>query len=504
MFKKQYFSILFWKSLVYVMGVFSLLIITPHLTSKPKVFGIYAFCSSIIIFFSYADLGFITAARKFAAEYIAKKQLKQEIAVTAFSGLIFLLFSVPISLIILYFSFHPEILIKDLVNNQEKDIASSLLLILSCSFPILILQRVVQVIYSVRLADYYVFRLEIFSILFKIGSIYYFFNHGRYQIVEYFLFCNILNLINLLILCFFASKKFDYDFLFFAKSLRYRKSVYDKVSRLAFNSLFVSLAWLLFYEIDLLIVTSLAGALAGAQYAIAYNVANILRNLLGTIYYPFTVKFNHLYINNKEQLKTTFYTILKLGSYLFIPGLTILAVFSKPLILSWVGPNFFSSVIILQLLVASYLFYPLNTPIAAIITTKLNIRVLYINSIIMVVIQYFGLWIFHKSGNTGMLLSALKVLCVGISTLILLKVSLSYLKVSIRVFISRVLFLPIALSLLFAIVGFTIIGNYNFYKGLGSLFTTAFIAMLCYTLMIGLLFILDRSFRVDLLKIVKG
>src|SRR5690554_6421553 len=146
MFKKQYFSILFWKTLVYMMGVFSLLIITPQLTSQPKIFGIYAFCSSIIIFFSYSDLGFINAARKFAAESVAKRQLRQGIALTAFSCLIFLLFSIPISLSILYFSFNPEIIISDLVNTEERKIASSLLLILACSFPVLILQRVIQII----------------------------------------------------------------------------------------------------------------------------------------------------------------------------------------------------------------------------------------------------------------------------------------------------------------------------------------------------------------------
>lgn len=504
MFKKQYFSILFWKSMVYVMGVFSLLIITPHLASQPKIFGIYAFCSSIIIFFSYADLGFIIAARKFAAEYIAKKQLKQEIAVTAFSCLIFLLFSIPISIAILYFSFHPGILINDLVDKQEKEIASSLLLILSCSFPIIILQRVIQIIYSVRLEDYHVFKFEIVGIIFKIAAIYYFFTNGHYQIVEYFLFYNVLNLINLIILCFLAAKRYHYDFLFFVKSLRYRKSIYDKVSRLAFNSLFVSIAWLLFYEIDLLLVTSLAGALAGAQYAIAYNIANVLRNLLGTIYYPFTVKFNHLYISNKEQLKATFYIILKLGSYLLIPGLTILAVFSRPLILSWVGQDFLPSVIIMQLLIASYFFYPLNTPIAAIIMTKLNIRVLYINSILMVIIQYLGLGLFYKYGDFGIILAALKVLCVGISALLLLKVTLDYLQVSLMSFFSKIMLLPVTLSIVFAAIWLKILEQYEFSKGLGSLFTTVFFVIISYSLIIGLLFILDKSFRSDLFKIIKS
>lgn len=504
MFKKQYFSIIFWKSLVYIMGVFSLLIITPQLTSQPKIFGIYTFCASIVIFFSYADLGFIAATRKFAAEYIIKKQLRSEIAITAFSSLIFLSLSLPIAIAIFYFSLYPEIIIADLINEEERKIASSLLLILACFFPVLILQRVIQIIYSVRLEDYHVFKFEIISIFLKIISIFYFFSNGNYQIVEYFLFCNVLNLINLLVLGFLASKRYNYDFIFFVKSLRYRKSIYDKVAKLAYNSLFVSLMWLLFYEIDILIITSLSGALAAAHYAIAFNIINILRNILGTIYYPFTVKFNHLFISNKEKLKEMLYTILKIGSYIIIPGLTVIALYSKPLIISWVGNDFISSVLILQLLVISYFFYPISTPIGAILITKLEMKILYINSFIIVMVQYLGLWVFYKSGDVSLVLASLKIIGAGFASILLIKYVIQYLRISILSFVTKVLLLPILLSLIFTIISLKFIDNFEYSLGLGSLFIAVLCVIISYLFIVGLLFLLDKSFRTDLYRIIKS
>lgn len=501
MFKKQFFSIVFWKSLVYLLGIISLLIVTPHLTSKPTIFGIYAFCSSITIFFSYADLGFITAARKFAAEFVAKKQLKAEIAVTSFSCLVFLLCCFPLSIGIYYFSYYPHYLIKG-ITETEIIIAADLLRILAFSFPILILQRIIQVIYSVRFADHIVFKFEIINIALRLISIYYFFSPGNYKIVEYFLFYNVLNLINIIALGYLTTKKFDYNVRYFFKAFRFRKSIYNKVSRLAFNSLFVSLAWLLFFEIDLVLITYLAGAAATAQYAIAFNVASILRNVLSTLYYPLTVKFNHLVVSGKEALSSFFYLVIKLGSYFLIPGIVVLVLFSKALIISWLGNKFEQSVIITQLLVFSYIFYPLSTPIGALLTTKLKMNILYANSVIYIAIQYLGLWIFYKSVDSAVLLALIKILCAGTGCIVLVNWLIKYLDMARFTFFYKVFALPISLSLLFSIVSYLPLQHVQQGKNYVSLFSNSALMVLSYISIVGLMAVFDKSFRTTIYKLL--
>src|SRR5690606_11206405 len=111
----------------------------------------------------------------------------------------------------------------------------------------------------------------------------------------------------------------------------------------------------------------------------------------------------------------------------------------------------------LQLLILSYFFYPMNTPIGALLTTKLQMKVLYINSFIMVIIQYAGLWILYNLGDTSLILASLKILCVGVSCLLLLNWAIKYLQISASSFFTKILLLPILVSLVFALIGINII-----------------------------------------------
>ncbi len=502
MFKKQYFSILLWKSLVYIMGVFSLLIVTPTLTDQPKIFGIYSFCASLIVFFSYADLGFITSSRKFASEYVAKKKQKAEIAVTSFSSLVLLLICLPISGIILFFSFRPNIIISDLVSRSEYLISSNLLLILACSFPILVLQRIVQIIYSVRLKDAFVYRLEIFAIFLRIISVLYFFSDGKYMIVEFFLFSNVVTFISLVILVVIAYRRFDYNWLFFIKCLRFRKTIYQKVSKLAFASLFVSISWLLFYEIDIFLITTINGALMAAYYAVAFNIINILRNLLGTVYYPFVVKFNYMVTESKSAMKEFIYRVLKFGNYIILPGILTLICFSEPIIVSWLGNKYLNSIIILQLLFTSYIFYPLNTLAGSVQTVLMNVRLLYIISGTQLLIQYLGLFMVFKFFDANLSLAAIKIFC-GLATSVILILWLSnYFSMNWGKLIKSFFLPPIIVSTIFLIPMYKFIDNIAIQKSLVYLFSFTAAMIIMYLLILVCLAFFDKQFKMQVISII--
>ena len=67
-------------------------IVIPYLTSEPEIYGIYTVCISVSIFLAYADLGFLSAGQKYAAEYFAKGKRQEEIKVIGFTTFILLVF----------------------------------------------------------------------------------------------------------------------------------------------------------------------------------------------------------------------------------------------------------------------------------------------------------------------------------------------------------------------------------------------------------------------------
>ena len=76
----NYLKIYAWKGMSIVLNMLSIFIVA-QITSRPVIYGIYMLCVSTAIFLSYADIGFIGAGFKYAAEYYAKNDLKNEIKI---------------------------------------------------------------------------------------------------------------------------------------------------------------------------------------------------------------------------------------------------------------------------------------------------------------------------------------------------------------------------------------------------------------------------------------
>ena len=174
-YSKNYIKIYFWRGSSIILNFLSMFIVLPYLTSNPCVYGIYTVCISISIFLSYADLGFIAAGQKFAAEYYASGESVSEMKVIGFSSFILLIFLLLLSFIFLYLSFFPELLIKNFIDEKDRSIASSLLMLLALFTPLTLLQRLQQMIYGIRIEDYIIQHFTIVGSLLNISSVLWFF-----------------------------------------------------------------------------------------------------------------------------------------------------------------------------------------------------------------------------------------------------------------------------------------------------------------------------------------
>ena len=91
----------------------------------------------------------------------------------------------------------------------------------------------------------------------------------------------------------YAKKKFDVSFWSILRHIKFKKSVYDLLSGLAYATLFGSVCWILYYELDNIVIAKLLGAGAVAIYAAAFSILSYLRSFLNILYSPFMARFNY-------------------------------------------------------------------------------------------------------------------------------------------------------------------------------------------------------------------
>lgn len=393
----QFIKIYFWQFISILFNFAAIFIVTPFLSSNQAIYGIYTLVIAAYIFMAYADFGFLGAGMKFASESYARQDLKQEIRIIGFTGFIFLAFVVFYALGIFFLSFNPEILVKSLDSNFEKSIARNLLFILALFCPVFVMQRIIQIIFAVRLRDYIFQRIFIISNAIKIIFAVVFFSNDNYPIVEYFLFSQMCTLTAVILGLYIIKKKFGYDYNLFFRSFKFSKEIFEKTKKLAFVSIFLTFCWVLFYELDPFVISHLLGVKYLAIFAIGFSLMEYFRSVFGIVFGPFTAKFNHyIGLEDLEGLHVFFNKVLVLALPLTV--FPVLAVFytMEYFILIWVGDQYIASIPIAQVLVLSFVLSFLTSPSGILIMAYERAKLLYLTSAILPTIYWLGVLVSFK------------------------------------------------------------------------------------------------------------
>ena len=390
---KNYFKIYLWQGIALVLSFVSMFIVTPYLSSSPSIYGIYMVCISMNIFFSYADLGFIGAGQKYAAEYFARGEKKEEIQIIGFSSFILLIFAFLCSFVFLFLSHNPVLLIKNLHAGEEYLIASRLLLILAASVPIIILQRIITMIFSIRLQDYLVQRVNVVTNILRIISIYYFFGQGKYDIVGYFLFIQILTFIMQIFLLLVARHKFDYSLKLLLRSICFKKQVFSKTRNLAFTSLFITVSWIIYYELDSIVIIKFLGAEKVAIYAIGLTALSLFRSLFGSLFAPFGPRFNHFIgVNDTAGLKNFFFVVIKRTAPFVIFPIITFSLLSGPFVMNWVGNQYKESIFIIEILSLCNIFAFISYPAGLLLMSQERVKEIYWIGALVPLVYWLGVF----------------------------------------------------------------------------------------------------------------
>jgi O-antigen/teichoic acid export membrane protein len=391
---KQFIKIYLWQFISILFNFAAIFIVTPYLSSNQTIYGIYTLVIAAYMFLSYADFGFLGAGMKYASECYAQKDIRKEIRIIGFTGFIFLAFVLLYALVVFCLSFWPEILVKSLNNNEERSIASNLLMILALFCPVFVMQRIVQIIFAIRLRDYIFQRILILSNAIKIVFAIAFFSNESYPIVNYFLFSQLCTLAAVLCGLFIARKQFGYTFKLFFGSFRFSKEIYEKTKGLAFVSIFLTICWVLFYELDPFVIGSTLGAKYLAIFAIGFTLMEYFRGLFGIVFSPFIAKFNY-YVGLKdyEGLHVFFNKVLIMALPLTVFPVLAISSTIKNFIFCWVGNQYSDSVPIAQVLVLSFIFSFLTSPTGILIMAYERAKLLYFTNVLLPIIYWVGVLI---------------------------------------------------------------------------------------------------------------
>jgi teichuronic acid exporter len=104
------------------------------------------------------------------------------------------------------------------------------------------------------------------------------------------------------------------------------------------------------YNVDNLLIGKLLGSNALGAYTLSFSLTENLRqtvsSILNKVMYPVFGKNQ----NNNEKLKDYFLTIVKINSLTLYPIMSILCLFSEPIVLFFFGPKWIDSILPLQIL----------------------------------------------------------------------------------------------------------------------------------------------------------
>ncbi|MDB4127664.1 hypothetical protein N9594_00780 [bacterium] len=499
---RNYIQIYLWRGLSVLLNVAALFFVLPKLSSSPEIFGIYSVCISISVFLTYADIGFLKAGVKYATVYFAKKERQKEQRFIGFSLFILLLLVSLISAALFVFSINPDILIKDIKPGRDWQIASKLLCIQAIFSFNVVLQKFVDSVLEIRLENYLSQRVRIGVGSVKILSVSFFFTESHYDIVGYFFFIQIVDLLGHLVSVCIIRNKYSYDILFQLKCLRYDSVVFKKVKKLALGSLYVTATWILYYELDLMVIGKLFGAFSVALYALSFTLLTYYRTLGGIIFSPFQARFNHFIALGKLGDLTLFYFRVIRNTMPFVLFSTIpFLILADSFVLSWVGIQYEKSIPIAVLLVAGNLFMFIRIPGSYIILALERLKYLYIINTIQVVIFWAG--VFFTIELFGIVSFALsKFVASFFVTLYYFRITKVILSVKVVELLEKTLLkmiVPVLFQVIFLVIFKNLIPNSLAISNLGwviligfSSFGAAFLVYHC----------IDREFREEFQKLI--
>ena len=128
MFSKKLIKVYLARFIGLIGSILSMTIVLPFISSDTESYGIYSIVLSLMILLQFADLGFLGAGQKYAAEYYAMDNIKLEIETLSFVHFVLFVSVIIYTLFLCLVYNYPSIIFSDLSSESLK-IAKKLIFI---------------------------------------------------------------------------------------------------------------------------------------------------------------------------------------------------------------------------------------------------------------------------------------------------------------------------------------------------------------------------------------
>lgn len=445
-YRSNYIQIYLWKTLSVFVGFVSFFVVVPFLTSNPQLYGIYSFCVSFQLYLSYADIGFLSAGQKYAAEAYAKGDQLEERRILGFVGAVLLGMVLPFSILMIVFAIHPDWVING-VEENNLPLITYLFFIMAVVTPLqVILQRLTQSILIIRVRDFISSRIDVIGSILKILSVFVFFTGGRYMIVPYFLFLNIVTIGCSLVTLHIIKREENYDIVDFIKSIKFSRNYFDLMKKLSFASLGATISWVICYELDLIYIGKLFSVEEVALYAVCFTIINFIRQFFNIIYGPYSQRYNHFVaLRQNQEMSKLLSNVIHYTFPMCIFVCSVMCFSSKYFILHWVGTDYTDSILILAVLSWYYVFHFVSQPAAHVCISTERLGIINLASILCPIAFIGSFLLMYVSGVGTISFAISKILMMIVSTVVYYGGIRNWVNVwkSIRSFIPLILVLAV-------------------------------------------------------------
>ena len=423
MFSKKLIKVYLARFIGLIGSILSMTIVLPFISSDTESYGIYSIVLSLMILLQFADLGFLGAGQKYAAEYYAMDNIKLEIETLSFVHFVLFVSVIIYTLFLCLVYNYPSIIFSDLSSESLK-IAKKLIFIFIFFSPVIVFQRYISAIYIIRIEDYIHQTIEIIGNFIKILSVFYFFNNNKYDLVGYVFFIQTINLLTCFVNIFIIRIRYKYQLTHVLKSFKFNSKIFQLTKKMAISSVIMSFSWILYYELDLVYVSKLFNTSIVAFFAIGVTILSFSRNLMNIIFSPFQAKFNHFRgLKDEKSLNRMFFQLIELSFPISLISTVVIITLMKPLIVSWIGIEYLQSVLIGRILITTLMFSFLLVPISYLALTKEKYFFIKLNAVSLPILYFLFFFILKfKFQELAIPISkALTVICSLIINLIFLR-----------------------------------------------------------------------------------
>lgn len=396
-YKSKYIRIYIWQAISIILGFASLFIVVPYLSSNKTLYGIYSVCTSLTVFLSYADLGFLSSGLKYAAEYYIRGEKKEEVKVVGFTAFLMLIVFLVIDAIFIFLGFNPKILIPELIPDTENyRVAQTLIFLLALGCPLIICQRVLSIIFTIRVEDYKFQRITILAGLLRISAAIVLFSGGKYRVVEYYAFYQFVNLL-IVIVALISIRRYDYKLKSLFRAVRFDKGIFKKEISLSMASFTFMISMLLYNELDQVAISNIYGIQAVALYAAAFSIMTFVRTFSSLVYSPYSSRYNH-YAGVKDGQALVNFTkkmVRMFGPVLVLP-IVCVSLFSDAFVVSWLGEEYEDAAFLVSFLVLSYTPNFITQPLGCYMTASEKNKKIVTGAFLLPLVYWVGIIVLSR------------------------------------------------------------------------------------------------------------